>query len=116
MLSGSEAEQLACDYLQQHRLKLITKNYHCRRGEIDLIMQDAQDLVFIEVRYRKSTQFGSAAESVTRQKQLKIITTAEHYLLQSKKTYENYRFDVVAISPENDKPTIMWVKDAFQLD
>ena len=116
MLSGSEAEQLACDYLQQHSLKLITKNYYCRRGEIDLIMQDGQDLVFIEVKYRKNAQFGSAAESVTRQKQLKIITTAEHYLLQSKERYVNYRFDVVAISPENDKPAIMWIKDAFQLN
>ena len=117
ILSGSDAEQLADDYLQQHKLRLVTKNYHSRRGEIDLIMQEQQTLVFVEVRYRKNSRFGSALESVNRQKQLKIIATAEHYLMQNKADYSDYRFDVVAISPdENNKPVITWLKDAFQLD
>ncbi len=114
---GQVAEQLACDYLQQHKLKLITKNYHCRRGEIDLIMRDNATLVFIEVRYRKSSKFGSALESVNTKKQQKIIFTAEHYLTQCSDSFSEYRFDVIAISPGNgDKPEFIWVKNAFQLN
>ena len=80
---GQQAELWACQYLEQQGLALITKNYHCRRGEIDLIMRDEKALVFIEVRYRKSARFGSALESVNYKKQQKLIITAEHYILQS---------------------------------
>ncbi|NOQ81719.1 MAG: YraN family protein [Methylophaga sp.] len=114
--TGQQAELWASNYLQQQGLILVTKNYHCRRGEIDLIMQDNQTLVFIEVRYRKSARFGSALESVNYKKQEKIIFTAEHYLLQNKQDFSSYRFDVVAISPEQHTPKITWLKDAFQLN
>lgn len=113
---GQQAELWASDYLQQQGLTLITKNYHCRRGEIDLIMQDGQSLVFVEVRYRKSARFGSALESVNHAKQKKLIFTAEHYLLQNKLSYSHYRFDVVAITPEQGKNNINWLKDAFQVN
>lgn len=66
--TGSQAEQLALNYLQQQGLTLITQNYHSRRGEIDLIMLDENTLVFVEVRYRKSAAYGSALESVNSQK------------------------------------------------
>ncbi|MFW5425785.1 MAG: YraN family protein [Methylophagaceae bacterium] len=116
--SGKQAEELASQYLQKHNLTLITQNFHCRRGEIDLIMQDQQTLVFIEVRYRKNARFGTAIESIDHRKQTKIITTAEHYLLQSKHDYFDYRFDVIAIMPlqNSDKPEITWIKNAFQLN
>lgn len=110
---GQHAELLACEYLQRHTLKLITKNYHCRRGEIDLIMQDKNTLVFIEVRYRKNNRFGSALESVDHKKQTKIIITAEHYLLHNTQVFSGYRFDVIAISPTHKNHEIIWVKDAF---
>jgi len=113
---GEQAEQLACDYLQQQSLSLICKNYHCKRGEIDLIMQEGDSLVFIEVRYRKSAQFGSALESVNYRKQQKIILTAEHYLSQCDHSFLSYRFDVVAITPNHNRPNIEWIKDAFQLN
>jgi len=61
---GQQTEQLACEYLQKHRLKLVTKNYRCSRGEIDLIMRDQHSLVFVEVRYRKNINFGTPAESI----------------------------------------------------
>ena len=115
MNKGQQAEQWACDYLTQQGLTLITKNYHCRRGEIDLIMQDEHSLVFVEVRYRKSARFGHALESVNHTKQTKIIITAEHYLLNHKSSYLSYRFDVVAITPDKNSLQYLWVKDAFQL-
>ena len=114
--TGEQAEHLACDYLRQQGLILITQNYHCRRGEIDLIMQDQHTLVFVEVRYRKSARFGSALESIDQRKQAKIITTAEDYLLQNQHDFSSYRFDVIAITPQQPTPDITWVKDAFQLN
>lgn len=113
---GQQAEALAKNYLQQHGLKLLTQNYYCRRGEIDLIMQDEQSLVFVEVRYRRSSTFGSALESVDHRKQTKLIVTAEHYLQQNTSRFSSYRFDVVAITQDNNTPSITWVKDAFQLN
>ncbi len=116
--AGKQAEELASQYLQKQNLTLITQNYHCRRGEIDLIMQEQQTLVFVEVRYRKNARFGSALESIDHRKQAKIITTAEHYLLQSKDDYFDYRFDVIAVMPTQNshKPEITWIKNAFQLN
>ncbi len=110
--SGKQAEQLACVYLQKQGLKLIERNFHCRRGEIDLIMQDGQTLVFIEVRYRRNAYHGSALESITNLKQSRIITTAQHYLMQSGWPH-NCRFDVVAITADLTDQ-IRWIRDAFQ--
>jgi putative endonuclease len=114
---GDIAEQIACDYLLEKKLTLVTKNYHSRRGEIDLIMLDQHTLVFVEVRYRKSSKFGSALESVTLQKQQKIIFTAEHFIANQNNSYKQFRFDVIAISPDkNAKPEVNWIQNAFQLN
>lgn len=113
--TGIQAEQLALRYLEKHNLQLLIQNFSCRRGEIDLIMQDKDTLVFVEVRYRKSAKFGSALESVNYTKQSRIITTAQHYLQQQHTDHASCRFDVIAISPSNHDPEIVWVKDAFQL-
>ncbi len=117
--NGQQAEQIACDYLQQHGLQLITQNYSCRRGEIDLIMYDADTLVFVEVRARRSDRFGSALESITADKQSRIIATAQQYLQQNR-SQQNCRFDVVAvrIGPAGNSQNHQvsdWIRDAFQL-
>jgi len=115
---GQQAEQQALNFLEQQGLKLIAKNYRCRQGEIDLVMNDQQTLVFIEVRYRKDHRYGSSAESVTSNKQKKIIHTAEHYLLHEIKTpAPACRFDVVAIYPSDTAQSSLqfdWIKHAFQ--
>jgi len=111
---GALAEDRAVVYLEENNLTLLTRNYHCRRGEIDLIMQDGNFLVFIEVRYRKNNHYGSAAESVTRQKQQRLLTTAEYFLQNEKQNADNAcRFDVITISGQQN-PQIEWIKDAFQ--
>ncbi|OUR64101.1 YraN family protein [Methylophaga sp. 42_25_T18] len=114
---GAQAEEQALQYLQQQGLAVVSRNYHCRRGEIDLIMIDDNTLAFIEVRYRKSATFGGALESVNHTKQKRIIHTAQHYLQQQQTpSHNSYRFDVVAISPNQHAPEITWIKDAFQLN
>ena len=109
---GQQAEKHALAYLEKYGLKLITQNFHSRRGEIDLIMEDENTLVFVEVRYRKSAKYGSAIESVNAQKQKRIIHTAQYYIQQNTGSYSAYRFDVIGINPNN----INWIKDAFQLN
>lgn len=111
---GTEIEDLAYDYLIQHGLELRVRNYTSQYGEIDLIMQDKKHLVFIEVRYRRQSNYGSAAATVHRYKQRKIIKTATQYLLCNK-LYDKIpcRFDVIAVTVQKDKPVIEWIRDAF---
>lgn len=124
LLTGESAEQDACKYLIKNQLTLVTKNYRCKLGEIDLIMLDKQSLVFVEVRYRKNSNFGSGAESVTISKQRKLIKAASFYLQQNPKMSQYAcRFDVISMSAPNNKNShtdshneskIDWIKDAFQ--
>ncbi|MFW2439205.1 MAG: YraN family protein [Arenicellales bacterium] len=111
---GNKAEALAEKYLINQGLNTIKCNYRCKAGEIDMLMQDGDTLVFIEVRYRSNPFFGTAAESITRQKIHRIRKTAEHFLLTHKQyTHLFKRFDVIAISAQTDKQEFLWIKDAF---
>lgn len=106
---GDSAEDLACAYLQAQGLHLLMRNYQLRSGEIDLVFRDNTHLVFVEVRYRKSQQFGGALYSIDYRKQQKIIHTAQHYL-QRYRVELPCRFDVIAISGKDD---IQWLQNAF---
>lgn len=107
---GTDAEQAARRYLEARGLKFVSANYHCRFGEIDLVMQDAQTLVFVEVRLRSSARYGGAAASVDRRKQAKLIATAEHYL-QHHAHDGAARFDVVAM---HSADALDWIPNAFE--
>ncbi len=114
---GQEAERLAADYLRRHGLKPIARNYRCRNGEIDLIMQSHDCLVFVEVRFRRQNDFGGAAASVDRRKQQKLLATAQHYLQCNNASERPCRFDVIAAKPGADGALIFdWIQNAFQLD
>lgn len=112
--AGLNAEKLAATFLVNRGLKLVTQNYHCRFGEIDLIMKDGETLVFVEVRLRGNPQFGNAASSITPQKQQKMIRTAQHYLQQndSKLSGLACRFDVILMQQANLQ-SIEWLRNAF---
>ncbi|NNG14246.1 MAG: YraN family protein [Gammaproteobacteria bacterium] len=104
---------MACEHLRQQGLKLLTRNYHCRRGEIDLVMRDKGSLVFVEVRYRRQARYGSASESVNWHKQQRLIAAAKHYLLHEARTRPAARFDVVAISGAGADLELEWIHNAF---
>ena len=107
---GDAFEQKARAHLISQGLKLLEQNYACKLGEIDLIMEDNQTIVFVEVRYRQSNRFGGAIESVTKSKQSRIIATAKHWLTR-KGLYDkrSVRFDVIAYSNHDQQ----WIKGAF---
>ena len=109
---GQIAENTALEYLLARGLSLIERNYHSRTGEIDLIMEDADTLVFVEVRYRKTKKFGSPLESITQNKQNHLTQCAQYYL-SSNRINRPSRFDVVGISPNRESLDIEWIPNAF---
>ena len=109
---GAQAEQQAARHLQQHGLQLLAQNYRCRAGEIDLIMQDNDTLVFVEVRLRSNPAFGGAAASIDRRKQQRIIRTAQHYL-NTLPRIPPCRFDAVLLEDPQGKK-LQWLKNAFE--
>lgn len=114
---GKSAEASACKFLEAKGFVLIAQNYRSKFGEIDLIMRDQDEIVFIEVRSRQRIDYGSALDSVNRGKIKKIIKTAT-YFLQTKNWLHTVhsRFDVVAIHPVTGKIQLEWIKNAFSAE
>lgn len=110
-MTGNEAERYAEAFLRRRDLVLLQRNYRCRFGEIDLIMQDGATLVFVEVRMRTGQIFGGAADSITFVKQRKLLCAARHYLA-ALKFEPACRFDAVLLSGRGGKE-VEWVRDAF---
>lgn len=111
---GRWAERVARDFLQSRGLEPMCDNYRFRGGEIDLIMRDGETIVFVEVRYRKNPEFGSGTESITAQKQERVIATARHYLQHNGSlAHQPCRFDVIAIGNDMHKHDVEWIPDAF---
>ncbi|NYE62613.1 putative endonuclease [Duganella sp. 1224] len=107
---GRQGEDRALAHLQAHGLTLLERNFLCKSGEIDLIMQDGPLLVFVEVRQRASSHFGGAVYSVTPAKQQRLLRAAQYYLLRHK-IPPPCRFDVVAI----DQEKLSWMQNALEM-
>lgn len=107
---GQEAEDAARAWLEAQGLACLQANFTCRQGEIDLIMRQGDYLVFVEVRRRRSADFGGAAASIGATKQGRIIRAASAYL-QRTQWSGPCRVDVVAIE---DDGRINWIRDAIQ--
>lgn len=102
------------EFLQSQGLALIERNYRCRSGEIDIIMHHRNELVFVEVRYRKSNAYGGAQESITPNKQRKIRSSAETFLQKhTDKGHGGCRFDVMAVSGDALDYQFDWIRNAF---
>ena len=114
LVRGVDAERAALEHLLEAGLRLHTTNFRCRSGEIDLVMIDRDELVFIEVRYRRSDAFGGAVQSVNAAKQRKLRMTAEYFMLQHPDVGEKgCRFDVIGASGAPPEYRFDWIKDAF---
>jgi putative endonuclease len=109
--TGRRAEQIAREFLSRQGLKPLEENWHCRQGEIDLIMRDRDVLVFVEVRFRKNSRFGTPAETVGHTKQRRLVLAAHHYLQRLRKP-PPCRFDIVAMTAEPELQ-MEWIRNAF---
>ena len=107
---GDRAESLALEFLLSRGCTLVTRNFRSRFGEIDLIVRDGRTLVFVEVRKRGRSRFGTAADSIGATKQQKLIATA-HFFLTRYRQPPPCRFDAVLVDGES---RVDWMKDAFR--
>ncbi len=109
---GSEAERYARTFLEQNGLTFIMQNYRCRTGEIDLIMQDADELVFVEVKYRSKSQHGSAIEFFHASKKRKFESAVLHYMQEKgfNPSVVPHRVDLVGIEGTGQQQNINWLK------
>ena len=113
---GDKGEALVADYLKKEKFRIIARNYRQRNGEIDLIAKDKGVLVFVEVKTRRSLQFGNPAEAVNYYKQKKIIKVAQWYLQQKNMLDQSCRFDVVEVYYENtENYRVHQIKNAFEV-
>ena len=115
---GEALEKIAARYLHAQGLSYVCSNFQCKVGEIDLIMRSATELVFVEVRYRRSLAFGTPAETVNRRKQRKLVRAAQYYLSTRQLTnHVRCRFDVLGISPAGQSHELHfdWIQGAFQV-
>ena len=111
LMTGVWAENKASKFLQAQGIRLVETNYRSPFGEIDLVMQDDSGLIFVEVRFRNSARFGSAAESVNLKKQSKLRATAEYYRQRHPDSvHQACRFDVFAITRLNRQDEFNWIK------
>lgn len=108
-VAGQAGEDAALEHLRKSGLRLVERNFRCKAGEIDLIMQEGGTLVFVEVRKRSNPHFGGAAASVTWQKQRRLIRAAQFYLLRFRDP-PPCRFDVVAL----EAGQINWLRNAIE--
>lgn len=114
---GAAAEQLAAQFVHAQGWQVIAENFHCRLGEIDLIVRPnsvEQLVVFVEVRSRKRGSFGDAMASVTPAKQRKLYKTAA-YFLQMRPEFSTFdcRFDVIAVQLDQSPVQFEWIEAAF---
>jgi putative endonuclease len=112
--SGRLAEQAARSFLESHGLRLLASNYRCRYGELDLIMRDKEQLVVVEIRYRRHTRFMKPVESITRAKRHRIARATLHFM-QNNHAYDDHpvRFDIIGISGPLERSTMNWIPGAF---
>lgn len=112
-VNGKTGETIASEYLEEIGYKLLYKNFRCRQGEIDLIAKDKDEIVFIEVKTRRNTNYGEAKEAVNKEKIEHIIKTAMYYLYITKQERAFVRIDVIEVYLLNGKTKINHLKQVI---
>lgn len=110
---GRLAEDKAAEYLSNKGFKIIEKNVSFSFGELDLVALENKILVFVEVKYRRSSDFGWPMDAVSRAKQRKIVLAAKAYLQRRAGPLPACRFDVVSLGGDLKAPAIDHIIDAF---
>jgi putative endonuclease len=110
--TGRQGEEIAARYLEDNGYKLVQRNWRCKIGELDLIVEDDDVLVFVEVRTRHGHRYGIPEESITPAKQARLIELAETYLQETSSIPQSWRIDVVAVQLGPGRPQINHIENA----
>lgn len=114
-LTGRRGEQLAADYLRKRGWRIVGMNFSCRFGEVDVIAENRDFLVFAEVKARKNARFAAAREFVTPAKQRRVLLAGQLWL-QRNPTEKQPRFDVIEVyGAEGETPELIHIENAFGL-
>ena len=113
-LIGVLGEKLVCKWYTDRKYKLLSVNYKTRQGEIDIIAEYKNTVVFVEVKTRKNNKFSDAREAVTYSKQQKIKAAAQQYISYHNLDDKNIRFDVAEVYHRDTKPEINIIENAFE--
>ena len=107
--TGTAYEEIAADYLRKKGIHILVMNYRVSQGEVDIIGEDKENIIFIEVKYRKTASYGEPWEAVSIHKQKKICSVARQYCY-TKRIKKQIRYDVISICGEE----ISWFQNAFE--
>jgi putative endonuclease len=110
---GALGEDVAADALRKGGYRIVARNHRCRRGEVDLIAEKGELLVFVEVRTRATAAFGGPEETVDARKQRRVIAAARDFLAQRRGPAKAARFDVIAVVDGPTGPTLTHFENAF---
>lgn len=111
---GRQSETLAAQFLEQKGLHVVARNVRCPLGEIDLVAEEGQRLIFVEVKSRFSSHYGLPQDAVSIAKQRKLTRLAQWYLKKYGRGRRAARFDVIAITWEAGRAEITWIVNAFE--
>ncbi len=107
---GNITEARASEYLEAQGCTILERNYRCKLGELDIVAKDGDELVFVEVKYRRSERYGLPEQAVNRTKQANMRRVASWYLAEHRLSEDMpMRFDVIAIDSEE----LRWYRNAF---
>lgn len=112
--AGFAWEDRAAAYLEAMGFRIVTRGYRARRGEIDIVARDGCEIVFIEVRARRSRDYGGAGCSIGPRKKARVVSAAKEFLQRHRLTQAPCRFDVVLIFTGTEPPEFEHIRDAFQ--
>ena len=110
---GALGEDVAAAALRKGGYRIVARNHRCRRGEVDLIAEKGELLVFVEVRTRATAAFGGPEETVDARKQRRVIAAARDFLAQRRGPAKAARFDVIAVVDGPTGPTLTHFENAF---
>ncbi len=113
--TGKKGEEIAAAYLKKAGYRIRERNYRCPVGEIDIIALDGKEVVFVEVKSRKSNDFGEPEAAVDARKQAKLSRVALTYITEHNLDDHNARFDVVAVSFSQGSESVRLIRNAFDL-
>ena len=111
---GNKAEDLACQFLVEKDWEILERNYYAGHAEVDIIAKDKDIIVFIEVKMRSNTNFGTPIEHVDESKVQRVFKAAEQWVQEKNMQDSPLRFDVIGILSNNKVPKITHINDAYR--
>ncbi len=114
-ITGRAGEKAVADYIKSRKMNVVEKNYVTPFGEIDIIAEDDDYIVFIEVKTRSGDRYGAPSEAVDKTKRKHIVDSAKYYLKVTNSTEAFTRFDVAEVFSDNGSYAVNYIEDAFYL-